>query len=89
MSERIERLISEGEINERIEQVAAQISRDYAGQSLHLICILKGAAMFMCDLAKRIRNDNVTMDFMIRFARSHINIAAPFRMQIRCRDCPA
>ncbi|MGP1588344.1 hypoxanthine phosphoribosyltransferase [Oribacterium sp. oral taxon 102] len=64
MSERIERLISEGEINERIEQVAAQISRDYAGQSLHLICILKGAAMFMCDLAKRIRNDNVTMDFM-------------------------
>ena len=64
MSERIERLISEGEINERIEQVAAQISRDYAGQSLHLICILKGAAMFMCDLAKRIRNDNLTMDFM-------------------------
>ena len=40
-----------------------QISRDYAGKQIHLICVLKGGSFFMCELAKRITTD-VSLDFM-------------------------
>jgi hypoxanthine phosphoribosyltransferase len=40
-----------------------QISRDYAGKQIHLICVLKGGSFFMCELAKRITCD-VSLDFM-------------------------
>ncbi len=64
MSEHVKVLISEEKIVERIKEVAAQISKDYEGKSVHLICILKGGAMFMCELAKRLQLENVTLDFM-------------------------
>jgi len=63
MSERITEMISEEKVNERINELGQQITRDYAGQQVHLICILKGGAFFMCELAKRIDLD-VTLDFM-------------------------
>lgn len=63
MSYRIKTLISEQEIQKRIKEVAAQINRDYEGKEIHLICVLKGAIMFMCDLAKALHTD-VSMDFM-------------------------
>ena len=47
----------------RIKELGEQISRDYAGESVHLICILKGSVYFTCELAKRITVP-VTMDFM-------------------------
>jgi hypoxanthine phosphoribosyltransferase len=50
----IEVLISEEEISHRIDQLAAQISRDYAGRELLLVCVLKGAWIFMADLMRRI-----------------------------------
>ena len=63
MSEKIKVLLSEEEVDARIKQIAAQISRDYAGREIHLICVLKGGVFFTCELAKRITVP-VTMDFM-------------------------
>jgi len=63
MADNIKVLISEEQINKRIKELAEQISIDYAGRSVHLICILKGSAFFCCDLAKLITVP-VTMDFM-------------------------
>ena len=56
-------MIAEEQISERIRELADQISKDYEGDSVHLICILKGSAFFSCDLAKRL-SIPVTMDFM-------------------------
>ena len=63
MSERIKVLLSEEEVDARIQQVAAKISKDYAGKEVHLICVLKGGVFFTCELAKRITVP-VTLDFM-------------------------
>ena len=63
MSETIRELISEERVNEKIRELGEQISTDYAGESVHLVCILKGACIFMCELAKRI-SVPVSMDFM-------------------------
>ncbi len=50
-------------MNRRIDEVAAQISRDYKGKELHLVCILKGSVFFTSELARRLTIP-VTMDFM-------------------------
>ena len=63
MAETIRDLISEQDVDRRIEELGKQISEDYAGKSIHLICILKGGAFFMCELAKRITLP-VSIDFM-------------------------
>lgn len=63
MSAKISVMISEEELDKRVRELAAQISEDYAGESVHLICILKGSIMFTVDLAKRITVP-VTLDFM-------------------------
>ena len=55
--------MQEQEVNARIAEIAKQISDDYAGKEVHLICVLKGSVFFMCELAKRITVP-VTMDFM-------------------------
>lgn len=59
----IEVMIHEEVIDARIQELGEEISRDYAGKSVHLICILKGSVYFTCELAKRITIP-VTMDFM-------------------------
>ena len=63
MKESTRVLIPEDQIDERIRQLAEQISKDYAGKTVHLIGILKGSVFFICDLAKRLTIP-VTMDFM-------------------------
>lgn len=63
MAERIEVLFSEEKVDDRIRQLGELISKDYEGKSIHLICILKGASFFMCELAKRITVP-VSIDFM-------------------------
>ena len=63
MSERVEVLLSEEEVNRRIRQIGEQISKDYAGKNVHLVCVLKGGSFFMCELAKRITVP-VSLDFM-------------------------
>lgn len=54
MSERVRVLLSEEEVDKRIQEIGEQISRDYAGKQVHLVCVLKGGSFFMCELAKRI-----------------------------------
>ena len=63
MKETVIVLIPEDKVDERIAQLGAQISQDYAGRQVHLIGILKGSIFFICELAKRITVP-VTMDFM-------------------------
>ena len=54
MKDTIDVLLSEDVINTRIRELAAQIDADYAGESVTLLCTLKGAVFFACELAKRI-----------------------------------
>lgn len=56
-------LISEEELDKKILELGTQISKDYEGKCVHLICILKGSIFFTCELAKRITVP-VTIDFM-------------------------
>lgn len=63
MAERVEVLISEEVVDARIKELGEQISKDYEGKELHIICILKGSVFFTCELAKRITVP-VTLDFM-------------------------
>lgn len=63
MADKLRVIISEDRIAKRIKEIAEQISKDYAGKNVHLICILKGSVFFCCELAKRITVP-VTIDFM-------------------------
>lgn len=63
MSDKIRVMISEEDVDKRIEEMGKEISLAYEGKELHMICVLKGGVFFMCELAKRI-SVPVTMDFM-------------------------
>lgn len=63
MSEHVRVLLSEEMVDARIKAIGEQISRDYAGKQVHLICVLKGGSFFLCELAKRITVP-VSLDFM-------------------------
>ncbi|MCR5303534.1 MAG: hypoxanthine phosphoribosyltransferase [Lachnospiraceae bacterium] len=56
-------MYTEDQVNARIEALAAQISSDYEGRTVHVICLLKGAAFFTSALTKRLTVP-VTMDYM-------------------------
>ena len=45
---------SEAQVQERIRALAAEINRQYEGEDLVVICVLKGAFMFFSDLVKHI-----------------------------------
>ena len=47
-------LIDEQTLRERIKQLAAQITKDYEGEKVTLMCILKGSSYFFADLTRRI-----------------------------------
>ena len=58
-------MISEEEVNRRIRELGEEISRDYAGKSIHMICVLKGGVYFMTMLSQQIHEDvPVSLDFM-------------------------
>src|SRR6202453_2688325 len=59
----MEILFSKQQIADRTREIGAQISADYKGQSIVLIGVLKGAAIFLSDLARAIQIDN-TFDFV-------------------------
>lgn len=63
MTETIKELISEEEVLKRIKELGEQITKDYNGEPVHLISILKGGVFITCELAKRI-DLLVTLDFM-------------------------
>lgn len=63
MAETIEVMFSEKEVSDRIKALGKQISEDYEGKQLHLVCVLKGGVFFLCELAKHI-SVPVSFDFM-------------------------
>ena len=48
-------LLSEEQINSRIAELAAEIDRDYAGKEVVFLITLRGAVIFGCELAKRVK----------------------------------
>jgi hypoxanthine phosphoribosyltransferase len=56
-------IISEERLHERLKEIAAQIDKDYEGQDLLLIGVLKGAVMVMADLTRYI-NRHIEIDWM-------------------------
>lgn len=63
MSEAVRELISEADVDAKIAELGKKISEDYEGESVFLLCILKGGVFFTTELAKRI-SVPVSMDFM-------------------------
>lgn len=62
--DQIERiLLSKFEIQERVNELGAQISRDYAGKSILLVGVLKGITFFLADLARTITRP-LAIDYM-------------------------
>ncbi|MFI3200923.1 MAG: hypoxanthine phosphoribosyltransferase [Eubacteriales bacterium] len=59
----IKEMISEKEMTEKIRRMGVQISKDYEGKEIHLICVLKGGAYFATELSKHITVP-VSIDFM-------------------------
>ena len=56
-------LIDECQLQQRVRDLGEQISLDYQGKHLHLICILKGACVFLADLIRHLPLD-ISIDFM-------------------------
>ena len=63
MAEKVKVLVPEEDVAKRIKELGEQISKDYGGETVYLICILKGSIFFTCELAKRITSP-VEIDFM-------------------------
>ncbi|MEW5946161.1 MAG: hypoxanthine phosphoribosyltransferase [bacterium] len=57
------RILTERQIQKRVRELAAEISRDFDGKELMLVGVMKGATMFMMDLCRHITVP-VSYDFM-------------------------
>ncbi len=58
-------LITENELRARIREMGAQISKEYEGKTIHMICILKGGIYFLTDLSLAISEEiPISVDFM-------------------------
>ena len=64
MLENVKILIEKEQVKKRIIELAEQISKDYNGEDITIICVLKGAAYFALDLSKKIKESDVIMDFV-------------------------
>lgn len=63
MNYRIENLIDRKTVENRIKELAKQIEKDYAGEEVYCVGLLKGSVVFLSDLVKEI-NTSVVIDFM-------------------------
>ncbi len=57
-------MISQKELEEKIEELGKKITMDYKGKEILVIGVLKGACIFLSDLIKKIDNDKLSIDFM-------------------------
>ncbi|MFQ5926889.1 MAG: phosphoribosyltransferase, partial [Terriglobia bacterium] len=60
---RLKVVLRRGVIRQRVRQLARQIERDFKGQHVHLVCILKGACVFLSDLLRALRLET-SVDFI-------------------------
>jgi 23S rRNA pseudouridine2605 synthase len=63
MEKKIEKLYSEEQINERLDQLAEAIDKDYGGEEITVVGVLKGAFIFMADLVRRLKSP-IKCDFV-------------------------
>ena len=63
MKYRIENLIDKEAVEKRIKELAREIEKDYAGEEVYCVGLLKGSVIFLSDLVKEI-NSTVIIDFM-------------------------
>ena len=61
--EKVHVLLTAARIQKRIQEMAKQIRRDFPGEPLHLVTVLKGGVFFLTDLARSIPGD-VSFDFI-------------------------
>jgi hypoxanthine phosphoribosyltransferase len=88
----LQKLLSEKQIQAKVSRLARQLSRDYAGKEVLLVGVLKGAFIFMADLARRMTVP-VKMDF-VRLASygsetrssGKIRLTKDLEMPVRGRD---
>jgi hypoxanthine phosphoribosyltransferase len=86
-------LITEEELQSRIRELGTEISEDYQGKDLHLICILRGGVIFLTDLMRHI-NVPHSIDFMAvssygagaRKSTGQVRITLDLTASIRGRD---
>ncbi len=86
-------LIPEQELQDRIKNLGEQISLDYAGQDLHLVCILRGGVLFLTDLMRAIAVPH-SIDFMaissygigVRETSGHVRLTMDLRDDIQGRN---
>ncbi len=89
---KIDTYISQEELQNRVVDLGKQISNDYAGEAVHIICILSGAFMFAADLVRSI-SIPVHMDFIEASSlkdgkkdRSNFHIRYPLRNSIEAKN---
>jgi len=86
-------LIPEEQLQTRIRELGTEISHDYQGKDLFLICILRGAVMFLTDLMRSISVPH-TIDFMavssygtgVRESGGHVRISFDLTTSIAGRN---
>ena len=86
-------IIPEETLQRRIAELGAEISRDYAGRKLHMICILRGGILFLADLMRHITVPN-SIDFMAvssygvgaRRSTGDVRITLDLKTDIRGKD---
>ena len=86
-------IIPEDLLQQRIAALGAEISRDYAGRKLHMICILRGGVLFLADLMRHITVPN-SIDFMAvssygvgaRRSTGDVRITLDLKTDIRGKD---
>ena len=60
---KLEVLISEAKIERRLDEIAKELMKEYKDEDIVFVGVLKGAATFMVELAKRIKN-SVEFEFI-------------------------
>jgi hypoxanthine phosphoribosyltransferase len=86
-------LISTEALQQRIAELGRDISQDYAGKNLHLVCILRGGVLFLADLIRHITIPH-TIDFMAvssygagaRQSTGQVRITLDLKENIQDRD---
>ena len=75
--ENVEVLINESKLENRVKELAKQIEKDYKDKDILFLGVLKGSAVFMVELAKKIKN-NVEFEF-VEISRRLCKIAVKSR----------
>jgi hypoxanthine phosphoribosyltransferase len=58
-----QRLYTAAQIDQRVAELAAEIARDYAGRKVHLVCVMRGATIFLSDLVRKLELE-VSYDYI-------------------------